>query len=76
MCITVFTVENHRSRVTSSASETVVDIKTRRGQGRKIRECIDLAKTDEDNLGYVPVPDHGFAKDVQAAIDGHDVGPG
>lgn len=40
-----------------------------RGPGRKLSECIALAKTYEEKLGYAPVPDPDFAKDVQAAID-------
>ena len=39
------------------------------GPGRKLSECIALAKAYEDTLGYAPVPDDGFAKDVQAGID-------
>src|SRR5271154_3923891 len=37
--------------------------------GRKLSECIALAKTYEEKLGYAPVPDADFAKDVQAGID-------
>ena len=40
-----------------------------RGPGRKISESIALAKAHEEELGYAPVPDPDFAKDVQAAID-------
>jgi hypothetical protein len=39
------------------------------GPGRKLSECIALAKAHEEELGYAPVPDPDFAKDVQAAID-------
>jgi antitoxin (DNA-binding transcriptional repressor) of toxin-antitoxin stability system len=39
--------------------------------GRKISECIALAKAYEDKLGYRPVPDPDFAKDVEAAIAAH-----
>jgi len=46
-------------------------IKTPQGPGRKLSECIALAKAYEANLGYAPVPDAGFAGDVQAAIDAH-----
>jgi antitoxin (DNA-binding transcriptional repressor) of toxin-antitoxin stability system len=49
----------------------VAVIKTPQGPGRKISECIALAKAHEDKLGYAPVPDRDFAKDVQAAIDAH-----
>ena len=39
------------------------------GPGRKLRECIALAKAYEEKLRYAPVPDADFAKDVQAGID-------
>jgi hypothetical protein len=42
-----------------------------KGPGRPIDECIALAKAHEERLGYAPVPDPDFAKDVQAAIDAH-----
>src|SRR5690242_3820493 len=47
----------------------VAIIKTPQGPGRKISECIALAKAHEEKLGYAPVPDAHFAEDVQAAID-------
>ncbi len=47
----------------------VAVIKTPQGPGRKISECIALAKAHEEQLGYAPVPDPDFAKDVQAVID-------
>lgn len=37
--------------------------------GRKLSECIALAKAYEKTLGYAPIPDADFAKDVQAGID-------
>jgi antitoxin (DNA-binding transcriptional repressor) of toxin-antitoxin stability system len=49
----------------------VAVIKTPQGPGRRISECIALAKAHEEMLGYAPVPDADFAKDVQAAIDAH-----
>jgi len=49
----------------------VAVIKTPQGPGRKISECIALAKAYEAGLGYAPLPDSDFAKDVQAAIDAH-----
>lgn len=49
----------------------VAVIKTPRGPGRKISECIALAKAHEEGLGYAPTPDPDFAKDVQGAIDAH-----
>ena len=39
------------------------------GPGRKLSECIALAKEYEKRLGYAPIPDAEFAKDVQAGID-------
>jgi antitoxin (DNA-binding transcriptional repressor) of toxin-antitoxin stability system len=47
----------------------VAVIKTPRGPGCKISECIALAKAHEAEPGYAPTPDPDFAKDVQAAID-------
>ena len=38
--------------------------------GRKLSECIELAKAYEAKLGYAPIPDEDFARDVQAGIDG------
>ena len=38
--------------------------------GRKLSECIALAKAYEARLGYAPIPDDDFAKDVQDGIDG------
>ncbi|MDZ4798576.1 MAG: hypothetical protein SGI92_10475 [Bryobacteraceae bacterium] len=37
--------------------------------GRKLSECIAMAKAYEARLGYAPVPDEDFARDVQAGID-------
>ena len=51
----------------------VAVIKTPQGPGRKISECIALAKAYEEKLGYAPVPDPDFAKDVQADIDANRV---
>ena len=48
----------------------VAVIKTPQGTGRSIDECIALAKAHEERLGFAPVPDAGFAKDVQF-IDAH-----
>jgi hypothetical protein len=47
----------------------VAIIKTLHVAGRKISECIALGKAHEEKLGYAPVPDPDFAKDVQAVID-------
>lgn len=37
--------------------------------GRKLSECIAMAKAYEAKLGYPPIPDEDFANDVQAGID-------
>src|ERR1041385_8429703 len=60
--VEVIVEQNHRP---------VAIIKTPAAPGRKISECIALAKAYEDKLGYRLVPDPDFAKDVQAAIDAH-----
>jgi antitoxin (DNA-binding transcriptional repressor) of toxin-antitoxin stability system len=39
--------------------------------GRPIAECIAIAKAYEERLGYAPIPDEGFAKDVEAGIEAH-----
>ncbi len=39
--------------------------------GRKLSECIALAKAYEAKLGYAPIPDEDFARDVQAGIESH-----
>jgi len=39
------------------------------GPGRKLSECIALAKAYEEKLGCAPVMDADFAADVQAGID-------
>src|SRR5437899_2642380 len=46
----------------------VAVIKTPSAPGRKISECIALAKAYEDKLGYRPIPDPDFAKDVEEGI--------
>jgi hypothetical protein len=60
--IEVIVEQNHRP---------VAVIRTPAAPGRKIGECIALAKAYEDKLGYRPVPDPDFAKDVEAAIAAH-----
>ena len=37
--------------------------------GRKLSECIAMAKAYESKLGNAPIPDEDFADDVQAGID-------
>ena len=36
--------------------------------GRKLNECIAMAKAYEEGLDYAPIADAGFAKDVEAGI--------
>lgn len=47
----------------------VAIIKAPRGPGRKISECIALAKSHEAKMAHAPTPDADFATDVQATID-------
>lgn len=49
----------------------MADIRTPQGPGRKLSECIAIAKAYEEELGYSPLPDADFAADVQAAVDAH-----
>lgn len=46
----------------------VAVIKTPSAPGRGIRESIALARAYEDKLGYKPIPDPDFAKDVEEGI--------
>lgn len=39
--------------------------------GRKISECIAIAKAYEEKFGFAPIPDHDFARGVQEGIDAH-----
>jgi hypothetical protein len=52
-------------------SRPVAVVRRPEGLGRKLSECIAIAKAYEDKLGYAPVPDVDFAADVQAAIEAH-----
>jgi antitoxin (DNA-binding transcriptional repressor) of toxin-antitoxin stability system len=60
--VEVIIEQNHRP---------VAIIKTPAMPGRKISECIARAKAYEEKLGYQPVPDPDFAKDVEASIAAH-----
>jgi antitoxin (DNA-binding transcriptional repressor) of toxin-antitoxin stability system len=57
--VEVIVEQNHRP---------VAVIKTPAQPGRKISESIALAKGYEDKLGYRPVPDPDFARDVEEGI--------
>jgi antitoxin (DNA-binding transcriptional repressor) of toxin-antitoxin stability system len=37
--------------------------------GRKLSECIAMARAYEERLGYAPIPDDAFAADVLAGIE-------
>jgi antitoxin (DNA-binding transcriptional repressor) of toxin-antitoxin stability system len=49
----------------------VAVIRAPQGPGRPIAECIAIAKAYEERLGYAPIPDADFAKDVGAGIEAH-----
>jgi len=67
------------ARVREEGLEVIVEqdhrpvavIKTPQGPGRKLSDCIAIAKAYEEKLGYAPVPDMDFAADVQTAIDAY-----
>ena len=46
----------------------VAVIRASKPVGRKISECIAAAKAYEEKLGYSPIPDPDFAKDVEDGI--------
>jgi antitoxin (DNA-binding transcriptional repressor) of toxin-antitoxin stability system len=48
---------------------TVAVIRPPQRPGRKLSECIALAKAYEEKLGYAPMPDAEFSKDVAAVIN-------
>ena len=54
--------QDHQPVAVLRASESV-------RPGRRLRECIELARVYEAKLGLAPIPDVDFAKDVQAGID-------
>ena len=64
-------VERGAEIVVERGARPVAVIRTPQQPGRPILECIAIAKAYEEGLGYAPVPDPGFAADVQAAIDAH-----
>jgi hypothetical protein len=53
---------NHRPVAVLKASSAATP-------GRKLSECIALAKAYEDKLGNAPVPNADFAADVETGID-------
>ena len=55
--------------IVEEGERAVAVIKAPEGPGRKLSECIAIAKVYEQKLGYAPVPDADFAADVDAAID-------
>jgi antitoxin (DNA-binding transcriptional repressor) of toxin-antitoxin stability system len=62
-------VERGEEVVVERDARPVASITASPVTGRPIDECIALAKAYEEKLGFAPVPDEDFAKDVQAAID-------
>ena len=46
-----------------------VVMKQLHASGRKLSDCIALAKAYEAKLGYAPVPDADFAKDIEEGIE-------
>lgn len=56
--------------IVEEGGRAVAVIKAPEGPGRKLSECIAIAKAYEHGLGYAPVPDADFATDLQAALDG------
>ena len=64
-------VEHGAEIVVERGARPVAVIRTPQQAVRPILECIAIAKAYEERLGYAPVPDPGFAVDVQAAIDSH-----
>ena len=57
--VEVIVEQNHRP---------VAVIRLPKKAGRRISECIAAAKAYEEKLGYRPVPDPDFAKDVDDGI--------
>ena len=51
--------------------QPVATITGPRRSGRKVSDCLALARAYEEKLGYSPVPDPEFARDLQAAIEAH-----
>jgi antitoxin (DNA-binding transcriptional repressor) of toxin-antitoxin stability system len=49
----------------------VAIIRTLSGPGRTLDEAIAIAQAFEARLGYAPIPDEDFARDVQEAIEAH-----
>jgi len=57
--------------VVEQDNRPVAVIRAPQGPGRPIAECIAIAKAYEERLGYAPIPDEDFAKDVEAGIEAH-----
>jgi adenylosuccinate synthase len=62
-------VERGEEVVVERNAHAVAVIKASPVTGRPIDECIALAKAYEERMGFAPVPDEDFARDVQIAID-------
>ena len=63
-------VERGEEIVVERDAHPVAVIKASAVRGRSIDECIALAKAYEEKLGFAPIPDEAFAKDVQIRSDG------
>ena len=57
--------------VVEQGDRPVAIIRQPQGPGRCIDECIALARAHEERVGFAPVPDPEFARDVQAAVEAH-----
>jgi antitoxin (DNA-binding transcriptional repressor) of toxin-antitoxin stability system len=62
-------VERGVEIVVERGAHPVAVIRASPARGRSIDECIALAKAYEEKLGFTPVPDDDFARDLQIAID-------
>jgi|ERR1700724_2830980 hypothetical protein len=64
-------VRNGAEVIIEQNRRPVAVMKTPPRPGRSIDDSIALARDYETRIGYAPVPDPGFAKDVESAIDSH-----
>jgi hypothetical protein len=62
-------VERGEEIVVERDAHPVAVIRASAVRGRSIDECIALAKAYEEKLGFAPIPDDEFAKDVQTAAE-------
>lgn len=62
-------VERGEEIVVERNAHPVAVIRASPVRGRSIDECIALAKDYEERLGFAPVPDEDFAKDLEIVVD-------